>query len=276
MAYPYRKLIKPRLGTPIIKGHSLGPAGGLVGRWSFNENGGTTVFDLSGNGNTGTFGAGAASPSWVSGKFGSAINFDGGDNIEIAHKVFPSTAVTCIGWCKTTSGSGIPTMLTWKNTSALTKGIFWGIDFQSGADAMMYFYLQGVGNNTGILVGSGNLNDNKWHQYAVTYDGAAIRYYWDDKASSEVDADTGTIVYTNGTNSYIGIDSVGGSYPLTGDVDLVSMYNRALSASEISLLYREPFCMFKDPNEWAILGGYTTPVVGMAGAMTTNTGYWGW
>src|ERR1700693_873687 len=46
---------------------------GLVGAYNFDEGSGTTVTDLSGNGNTGTING----ASWTSqGKFGNALNFD--------------------------------------------------------------------------------------------------------------------------------------------------------------------------------------------------------
>src|SRR5436190_8705662 len=50
---------------------------GLVGAYNFDEGSGTTVTDLSGNGNTGTING----ASWTSqGKFGNALNFDGISN----------------------------------------------------------------------------------------------------------------------------------------------------------------------------------------------------
>jgi len=35
---------------------------------------------------------------------------------------------------------------------------------------------------------------------------------------------------------------------LTGNIEYVYLFNRALSASEISLLYREPFCGYRWTN----------------------------
>ena len=47
---------------------------GLVGYWSMNEGTGTMAGDGSGNGNRGTLTNG---PTWVDGKRGKALNFDG-------------------------------------------------------------------------------------------------------------------------------------------------------------------------------------------------------
>jgi len=84
MAYPYRKFIKPRLGTPLNKGHRLSK--GLVGCWLMNEGCGGEVFDLSGNKNTGTL---SGDTAWAAGKHGSCLSFDGnGDYVTLAGRQF--------------------------------------------------------------------------------------------------------------------------------------------------------------------------------------------
>lgn len=50
---------------------------GLVGYWSFDEGQGTTAYDASGFGNNGTLTNG---PTWVDGKVGKALSFDGVDD----------------------------------------------------------------------------------------------------------------------------------------------------------------------------------------------------
>jgi hypothetical protein len=55
---------------------------GLVGYWKFDEGSGTTAYDSSGNGNNGILVNG---PTWVAGKYGEALSFDGVDDyVEIA------------------------------------------------------------------------------------------------------------------------------------------------------------------------------------------------
>ncbi len=66
----------------VFTGASHAADPGLVGCWMFDEGSGTTAFDSSGNGNDGTLvlADGAVSPAWVSGKYGSALSFDGVDD----------------------------------------------------------------------------------------------------------------------------------------------------------------------------------------------------
>ncbi|MCK4826095.1 hypothetical protein KA005_60675, partial [bacterium] len=50
---------------------------GLVAHWKFDEGNGTAAYDSSGNNNTGTLMNGA---TWVEGRCGSALSFDGSDD----------------------------------------------------------------------------------------------------------------------------------------------------------------------------------------------------
>jgi len=79
-----------------------------------------------------------------------------------------------------------------------------------------------------------------------------------------ISGDSGIFISSSGT-------------PWTGQLDIPMIYNRAFTNSGISLLYREPFCMFeREPIElWAAAACSGAPPAGNAGIMTTNTGYWG-
>jgi hypothetical protein len=234
---------------------------GLIGCWLFNEGSGDKVYDLTHNGQDGTFGAGAASPLWTTGEFGNATYFDGGDYITLAHNILPTNAVSIVAWVKGKTISDLPTILAWKNTSAVTKGIWWAVDFQGGGGTPdVYFYVQGVGNNTANLVGAGSLNDGKWHQHAVTYDGSLIEY-WLDGTVRDSDVDSGTISYANGTTSFIGVASAG-NYEMVGDISLVCLYDRGLDASEIADLYINPFCFMQPSWNWVLYGGIAAPAAG--------------
>src|SRR5512133_4349040 len=54
---------------------------GLVGWWRLDDGAGTAVADSSEGGHNGSFVTGA--PAWVQGKFGGALKFEGGAQVEI-------------------------------------------------------------------------------------------------------------------------------------------------------------------------------------------------
>jgi hypothetical protein len=99
------------LANGLITGHvDAQLQNGLVGYWSFNEGAGTAAMDSSGNGNTGTLING---PTWVSGKSGTALSFDGADDyVEIpeTQSLNLSSALTVSAWinnqASTDSGLG--------------------------------------------------------------------------------------------------------------------------------------------------------------------------
>lgn len=224
--------LKPLPGMQFVnRTHRLGR--GLVGMWMCNERSGTQVFDLSGNGNHGVFGAGAASPSWTSGKFGPALDFDGVDDRIV-----------------------LPDMSTL---------------FDTEATLVMYHYPRVSDSSQGFLTfntGEGShypYNDNKL--YIATFNNARIisAYIpsWTVLEPHHLAITTSPgannyKLYHNGVldSTYTGPASV--SFPSTayigyggtndhwdGQIEYIVLYNRVLSASEIALFYRELFCMFE-------------------------------
>ena len=78
---------------------------GLVGYWSMNEGAGSYAGDSSGNKNTGTLTNG---PTWVDGKKGKALNFDGSDDYvdSVDGASLNLQNVSMSGWVKTTTSGG--------------------------------------------------------------------------------------------------------------------------------------------------------------------------
>lgn len=255
MTIPYNPLMKPPLGTPINKARAKQL--GHIGYWPMNENGGATVQDLSGNGNTGVF---VDNTAWVSGKFGPALAFDGtNDNVNFGDSDLFSF----------TDGAGNDkpfSISTWVKASTLSGSILNKYNATGdNREWQFYFY-----NNQQMRLGLYNYDSasnriraycsvvgwsGDWFHAAVTYDGSEL---W-----------TGIKAYLNGVQrttfndslgTYVGMSNRGEpvllSATLAGQIGSMAVYNRVLTASEIALLHREPFCMFKDPAEAALLGGY--------------------
>ena len=100
----------------LLSGIQAGMAGGvqaqsdegLVAEWHFDEGSGSVVKDISGNGNNGTiYGA-----TWVDGKFGKALSFDGMDDyVEITYgslsPIGSLSYFTTEAWIKTSDTSSI-------------------------------------------------------------------------------------------------------------------------------------------------------------------------
>ncbi|MBU0598822.1 LamG domain-containing protein, partial [Patescibacteria group bacterium] len=89
--------MKPLLGVQLNRSHPL--AKGLVGCWVMNEGAGNKIYDLSGNGNDGSFPGGTANPLWKPGRTGPALKFDGvNDYVEKTSFTQITSAITISAW----------------------------------------------------------------------------------------------------------------------------------------------------------------------------------
>jgi len=228
-------ILKPPKGAMLNRGHPY--ARGLIGYWLMNEGAGNIVNDLSGNGSMGIITAGATAPTWVAGKYGSALNFDGGDNINCGNNsslnLSQFTFVASVN-----INSQVSNAIVFAKHNAGTQGYF----FQVGDG-----YVKAKFNNQdqNYAIGTTLFTPGKTYHIAATYDGVALKVYVngvDDTASSLV-TDAAPTVHTG--NFYFGQLYSGGLWQINSKINYGFVYNRALSATEILNLYRSSFCMFE-------------------------------
>ena len=243
---------KPFLGQQIDWSHPL--AKGLVGYWLMNEGTGNIVQDLSGNGNDGTFGVGAASPSWIAGNHGSAINFDGGDTCEITEKsnvLAITNALTIIANVKFNNTSAYDSVI-----NRYDAGGGYGIYYSS--QPRLRFVVRDGGSNYDDCLISGQPVTGEWMQIAGVFDGANSYIY---KNAILGDTQVGTALSNTSTDTLsIGTGFYGDSFV---DIDHVMIWNRALSAREIQDLHSNPFGMFQPTFSvwWGGIGGSIVPIL---------------
>lgn len=244
-------ILKPRLFRKPNLGHPF--AKGLIGYWLMNEGSGE-VHDLSGNGKIGTFNGAF---SWIGGKFGSGLSFDGSGGSEITFGNFTLPTVSVVWWSRNNG----------QDASHERQISFGSSAFETdcaNTDAVRLFFGEGW-QETGV-----DLSQGVWYQQAVTYDGTTVKYY-----------NNGKLEYSNAGSVTISADEFiiagKGNENFNGDFDSVALFNYALADSQIAQLYQEPFAIFeREPIElWVGSVGVGAPPVGNAGIMTPNTGLWG-
>ena len=213
---------------------------GLVGYWKFDEASsgtcaGATVVDASNHGNTGTC---SGSPTYVAGKIGKgAMSFNSASSqyVNMGNQStldFTTGSFSYTSWFKS---SAINTFTIAKVLSLNASGY----DMLIGAG--------GVAGNIRCRVHSGNdirftvdwvgTNDGKWHQADCVVDRVAhtLSLYGDGILQ-------GTPVSISGLGSVstiadFQIAARSGATFYAGNVDDVRIYNRALSAADVSMLY---------------------------------------
>lgn len=200
----------------------------LVLYYTFDEIVNNKVLDLSGKYNHGdNYGA-----TVVKGKYGRALSFDGLDDyVEVSDNpsIQPTNAITVMGWvnlrgftrhggivCRGIGGNGYFLMLAMNDTA-----LRWEVN--TDVSGRVYTHSKT------------KLEYSKWYHFACTYDGSKIEIYINGKLESTY-AGEGNIVYPASKNLYLGRSDYGANY-LYGVIDETRIYNRALSESEIKLIY---------------------------------------
>ena len=182
---------------------------------------GNTWFDRSGNGNDGTF---AGDVRYSESNFGS-LTFDGTDDyVPIGSTGFPT-------------GSSAGTLSAWARTNTLTGGFVFIVSYGgAGTNAARF-----LGINSSTFLFGGYANDisasgvplNTWFNMAGVYTGTNALMYVNGVLVSGPTAKSWS---TNSGNASVGRQTNGGEY-WNGNIAQVSIYNRALTATEIAQNY---------------------------------------
>ncbi|MCX6792967.1 MAG: prepilin-type N-terminal cleavage/methylation domain-containing protein [Candidatus Falkowbacteria bacterium] len=204
-------------------------APGLVGWWKFDEGTGSSLTDLSGNNNTGTwYGTGT---HYTAGKTGAyAGQFNGTDDrIALGSSSTLSMATsdwTILAWVKTSSNAVIE----------LCAGVGTGLWQFYLSGGRIYGYLNdGVGALS--FYSSPGISDGNWHQVGAVFSRAGNGQTYVDGAVSGTPTNISSIGNVVTNNHMLGAYSPLSLYFLPGLMDDVRIYNRALSAAEILALY---------------------------------------
>ncbi|MFH1882841.1 MAG: LamG domain-containing protein [Planctomycetota bacterium] len=263
--------LKPTRGIRLNRGHPL--SRGLAGYWLFNEGSGNKAFDLSGNGNDGTI-VGAI---WSSGKFGSAISLPGTDeyvNVPDKDILDMSAALSIVALINPTVVNSADSIVSKYDSLVLANQRSWALTI----------------NNTGLLRFAGTDNGTSANYWSVTTNNTVISAnLWQTVAVVYSGANTNVDLHVNGVEKASSVDvkpvtsslhigtaplDIGAAHSGTanyfpGKIGYVMIFNRALSASEIALLYREPFCMFDRVWRPGLIDGQIVELAGTSTALSS-------
>ncbi|HLC42884.1 MAG TPA: LamG-like jellyroll fold domain-containing protein [Methylomirabilota bacterium] len=212
----------PVANSPASFTTPSGAPNGLVAAYSFNSSG-TTVTDLSGNGNTGA----VSGATWTaSGKFGGALSFNGTSNlvtVNDSNSLDLTTGMTLEAWVRPTTLSGWRTVLLKERQGDLAYAIYANTSTNRPSGEI-------ATPNSADTRGSAQLALNTWSHIALTYSGTILRLYVNGVQASSRSV-SGSITTSTGALR-IGGNAVWGEY-FAGQIDEVRVYNRVLSQAEI-------------------------------------------
>lgn len=207
---------------------------GLVGYWSFDDARGSTATDFSGSSNDGTLTNMDPGSDWVSGKLGTALRFDGGDDhVDIGERdeKLSQNAWTVAAWVKPSKledwnnivGAAQP------NGSYLRPGGYISID----ASGNLRDY------DGSWLISNGTIPKDKWSFVVFQYESNNTYKMYINGELDTTFNDVNSANHANGVfyMKHIGKFGAGVGRYFDGKIDEVRVYDRALSSSEVKDLY---------------------------------------
>jgi hypothetical protein len=193
---------------------------------------GNTIYDLSGSGNTGILTNGPTYSSLNSG----SIVFDGSnDYIEISNIDFNSNSVyTASFWFKTINNSSQQYILDFRESDVNNRTAIVAFN-QSGTSKKIHYAVQGSGDiwpSASTILGL-----NKWYHIGVTHNSSTnnLKIYLDGILNLDTEF-TQDLISTS-LPLRIGARNLTAAFPLYGNISQLKIYNRALTAQEISQNY---------------------------------------
>ena len=248
--------IKPIRGQAPNRSHPL--MRGLLGWWICVEAGGVPR-DFSGNGVDGIF---SDTVGWTPGQTGHALNFTAAGTLDLGtddNAYDPGTGsftYSCRVSANTNTGE---IMGTFADTGSPVS--YWDIYFQNGASSLSYLFRcrDTTNHSAGFNVTTTHIPDyNAWHMVTCVLDRNTdlMKAYVDGKF---IGSGSLTFVVNISTDDVprIGGRNIAGSETerLTGNIDDVRIWNRALSTEEILSVYNHPYAAFLDEEPRAIFSG---------------------
>lgn len=225
----YRALLYCDGTNWVLVGNPSVPTNGLVGWWKFDEGGGSTAADSSGQGNDGTLN-GSPLPTWTTGQINGALSFDGtsqyvsstnSSSLEIYN-----SPITVAFWMKMNN--------TATSQIAVLKPYEYTVCVGGGNISLHDTYGNGLGTSVSLSSGT-------WYHVAMVFDGTSTIYTYLNGSLVGTPGISGTWSATADTSNLTiakgdGILGCSANY-FDGTIDDVRIYNRALSATEVAQLY---------------------------------------
>ncbi len=262
--------VLPSIGVPAQAHEADAAAAGPFVSLSLDEGTGTIAGDASGNGNTGTLLNG---PTWVAGKTGGALRFDGADDaLYIANSSTlnsATTGMTVAAWVyRETNQSGGVSVVSRQLGTTFYEHFYLG--FESGKYRWFVNTTSGYSDTT--LGGAAPLG--QWIHLVGTYDGTDVKLYangnlqFSTPHSGSLSADITGITIGAGHND-------AGHTPVeafNGRVDDVTIYGQALTAADVLQVYKasggiadtQPSVSITAPGAGASVQGTFTATAGAA------------
>ena len=192
---------------------------------------GTVWTDLSGRGNNGTLTNG---PTYSSANFGSIV-FDGvDDGVQLPGTNFSLNQMTISSWNFSSNYNQNGFMF--EKTTNGTVNTQYSLFFNG--DNTIYYRTKAVSTeDLTVNTTTAGVVNNQWNNVVATFDGTIKRIYVNGVLRATSTTLSGTVTQNTTGAAFIGIYGNFAGYPFNGRISNTTIYNRALTASEITQNY---------------------------------------
>jgi len=225
-------------GIAYINGTTSAP---IYAWWHLNENTGTNIGDSSGNNRNGTA---MASPSWVTGKLSSALQFNGlNQYVDFGNSTanFERTQAFSVELWFKTANTGQQILLSKMQSTGNYAG--WEIYYDGTGTNRMFFDLSNIAttNHIRVYCSPSVVADNNWHHLVVTYDGSSnatgVNFYFDGSPKT-TGITYNTLTASILTSTPFQLSGRGnGAMGIVGLLDEVVIYNGVLTSDKVTSRY---------------------------------------
>ncbi|MDY0356901.1 MAG: LamG-like jellyroll fold domain-containing protein [Sedimentisphaerales bacterium] len=207
----------------------------ILGVWLLDEGSGDLAEDASGNGYDGTL---TGAPTWVTGRFGSALEFNGSSgHVNCGNDPALNVNVFSVSfWCNIPNTQGWNHMISrgQHEASGTPGSVNWGVMMYEGQQTILFETFNNtawVGINTATSI-------NEWHHVVATYDGTTMQLYHDGALGASASAGIlldETRAFLIGARSDAG--AAGGFF--AGRLDEVGYFNAVLTPEDIETIMND-------------------------------------
>ena len=211
-------------------------ANGLVAYWPLDEGIGTLANDDSGNGRNGFI----VGPGWTSGQFGQALHFSGSSYMSAGGIPFPPASYSVSAWALIQPYELTPPIANMISTETQIGGwALYALLSQTGWSYVFRFY--GPNAPQGYWSVSAPLVTGSWVHLAAVVDGdASTLTLFVNGAAADTVTTTSAILPGSPTLYLARSASLNPPFELTGALDDVAIYSRALADAEVAQLGKGP------------------------------------
>ena len=212
----------------------------------FGDGSGVALYQLNWDGSdmSGNYDGVATNVSFVNGKIDSAGSFNGSSSHIDTNYTIPAISTQSISvWFKSKLVGTRQFIFSDSDSGGSSNSVRLSLGYR--ADGKFQF---GIGNGSShwfdiTSIDGSNYLDGNWHNLVLVINGTSVKLYADGNTTPIANLTSSVSLGTAGTyNIYLGrLGAYNGLY-FNGSIDQVRIFNKALSAGEVTTLYNEVAC----------------------------------